>query len=269
MAPHLTSFTPNHSPISGAGELVVIGIDFSNVLDYGLCGAVASPSGPMAAVQIAYPLTYISSTELRGTIEIYQYVPGVDFSWYGNFRLMRGHASLHWPYVTTTGQSDNALPFYIARKVTVSAGSNGSVTPSGVRYITDGTDETYTANPALGYQVNQWVLDGSTVQVGGNSYTIHDSDNLDYATAHTLSVSFSLVSSGSITAISPEEGPLEGGTPVVITGTGFTGATGVQFADAGKTVTAINFQLVSNTEIRCKTPAAPHRGTYDVIVVKP
>jgi len=67
-----------------------------------------------------------------------------------------------------------------------------------------------------------------------------------------------------VTGLSPVEGPETGATPVVITGTGFTDATGVTFDDAS----APTFTVDSDTQISVTTPVhAP--GATDVVVLSP
>lgn len=66
-----------------------------------------------------------------------------------------------------------------------------------------------------------------------------------------------------ITGLTPNIGPTAGGTSVVITGTNFTGATGVTFDGLAGTCT-----VNSNTQITCSTPAHPV-GLVDVVVISP
>ncbi|MGW2181831.1 IPT/TIG domain-containing protein [Streptomyces sp. NPDC001732] len=54
-----------------------------------------------------------------------------------------------------------------------------------------------------------------------------------------------------VSFISPAQGPVSGGTTVVITGTGLTGATAVRFGAAG----AVSYTVVSATQITAVTPA--------------
>ena len=70
-----------------------------------------------------------------------------------------------------------------------------------------------------------------------------------------------LAVASAITALSPDEGDEIGGTPVSITGTGFTGATGVTFGGVD-----VPFTVVSDTTITVVSPGgAP--GPVDVIVI--
>ena len=63
--------------------------------------------------------------------------------------------------------------------------------------------------------------------------------------------------------MSPTAGPLGGGTLVTITGTGFTGATAVDFG----TTPATDLTVVSDTTITADSPAGT--GTVDVTVTTP
>jgi hypothetical protein len=69
--------------------------------------------------------------------------------------------------------------------ITPSAGSNGSISPSTVQTIKSGGSATFKATPASGYKVNQWTLDGKTVQTGGSSYTLSN-----VKASHTIKVTF-------------------------------------------------------------------------------
>ncbi len=66
-----------------------------------------------------------------------------------------------------------------------------------------------------------------------------------------------------ITSISPTSGPTAGGTTVTITGSGFTGATSVDFGSVGAT----SFNVVSDTQVSAISP--PGTSTVDVTVTTP
>jgi hypothetical protein len=67
-----------------------------------------------------------------------------------------------------------------------------------------------------------------------------------------------------VTGISPSSGPTAGGTTVIITGSGFTGATGVSFGS----VAATGFAVVNDTTITATSPAES-AGAVDVTVNTP
>ena len=66
-----------------------------------------------------------------------------------------------------------------------------------------------------------------------------------------------------VTSVSPTSGPTAGGTSVTITGTGFTGATAVDFGTTAATITAN-----TGTSITATSPAGS-AGTVDVTVTTP
>jgi len=76
---------------------------------------------------------------------------------------------------------------------------------------------------------------------------------------------FTYVVAPAVTSLSPTRGPTAGGTPVRITGTGFTGATAVDFG----TTAATNLMVVSSTKITADSPPGGHRHRVDVTVTTP
>jgi hypothetical protein len=83
----------------------------------------------------------------------------------------------------------------------------------------------------------------------------------DFTSAQSQTTSIPVV-----TAVSPASGPLAGGgTSVTITGTGFTGATAVDFGAAAATSVTVN----SDTSITATAPAGASAGAVDVTVVTP
>jgi hypothetical protein len=67
-----------------------------------------------------------------------------------------------------------------------------------------------------------------------------------------------------ITSISPTSGSIAGGTSVTVTGTGFTGATGVNVG----TIAGTNLVVSGDTSLTFTT-SAQAAGSYDVTVVTP
>lgn len=69
--------------------------------------------------------------------------------------------------------------------ITSSAGSNGSISPSGATTVTSGANQAYTITPSACYLVNQVTVDGSSVGAV-STYTF-----TSVSATHTISVSFS------------------------------------------------------------------------------
>ena len=59
-----------------------------------------------------------------------------------------------------------------AHTVTGTAGSNGSIAPSGEQSVADGGSISFTATPASGYVVDKWQLDGADQSETGTTFTV-------------------------------------------------------------------------------------------------
>jgi len=79
----------------------------------------------------------------------------------------------------------------------------------------------------------------------------------------TLSNGFTYHASPDLVSLSPDNGPTSGGTPVILTGTGFTGVGTTTVTFDGTPATNVN--VVSSTQITCTTPAHA-AGAVDVTV---
>jgi len=56
--------------------------------------------------------------------------------------------------------------------ITASAGAGGIIFPSGDVIVNQGASQTFTATPDQGKMTDQWLVNATTVQTGGNSYTV-------------------------------------------------------------------------------------------------
>ena len=74
-------------------------------------------------------------------------------------------------------------PKVVTHTITATAGSNGSITPSGAVTVTDGANQTFTITPNKGYQIANVLVDGKSVGAV-SSYTFQDvtADHTIYAT---------------------------------------------------------------------------------------
>jgi hypothetical protein len=73
---------------------------------------------------------------------------------------------------------------------------------------------------------------------------------------------FTYTAAPGVTGVSPNTGPLKGGTSVTISGTGFTGATKVMFGSTP----ASSFKVNSDSQITASPPLTSHAGSVDVTV---
>ena len=99
--------------------------------------------------------------------------------------------------ITMLGDYTVTANFAIDTKnVTVTAGANGSVDPNGIIVVGYGDSRVFTALPDAGYTVDTWYLDGNSVQIGGDTYTLSN-----ITADHTVSVTFGIsrIISGTIT----------------------------------------------------------------------
>ncbi|MFQ5655233.1 MAG: IPT/TIG domain-containing protein, partial [Planctomycetota bacterium] len=111
-------------------------------------------------------------------------------------------------------------------------------------------------------------LDGNGVATdAGEVYPLFDDGGLLLSTPSGLA----FISGSSpplppvVDAVTPDQGPVSGGTDVTVTGTSFTGTTAVYFGPQA----AQSFQVVSPTTVLAVTPAAAAAGPVDVTVVTP
>lgn len=110
---------------------------------------------------------------------------------------------------------------------------------------------------------------GDTAVIGANgessnATTVNGNGTDNSAIQAGAAYVFSLTPGPTLTSVSPPTGATAGGTSVTLTGTGFTGATGVTFGG-----TAATSVVVTNaTTITCTTPARAD-GTASVLVTTP
>ncbi|MBN1763733.1 MAG: hypothetical protein JW860_00610, partial [Sedimentisphaerales bacterium] len=67
----------------------------------------------------------------------------------------------------------------------VSSGTGGSIDPNGLVTIVEGEDQTFTAIPDNGYVVDDWSINGTVVQAGGQTYILQNVSG-DYIVAVTF-----------------------------------------------------------------------------------
>ena len=82
--------------------------------------------------------------------------------------------------------------------ITASAGTNGLISPNKVVTVNDGDDKTFTFTPDEGYKIDTVKVDGSAVEITGNTYTITNITN-------DMEISVEFVEIPVVTPSTPEE----------------------------------------------------------------
>ena len=101
--------------------------------------------------------------------------------------------------------------------------------------------------------------EGASLTIGNTPFTI----SYHGGAGDDVVLTQALAAAPTVTGLSPTSGPEAGGTPVTITGAGFTGATAVDFG----TNAATGLTVVNDTTITVDSPAGT--GTVDVTVMTP
>jgi hypothetical protein len=240
--PTVTLVSPNFGPESGGTTVTITGTNF-------ICEAIVN-FGPNLATDV----TIVSMTEITavspagtGTVDVTVTTPGGT--------SMTSSADLFTyvpPPPTVTGISPSFGPASGGTSVIIT-GTNftgatavmfGSISASSFTVISP-TQITAVSPPGIG------TVNVTVTTPGGTSMT-SPADQFIYVHAPT------------VTGISPNSGPTNGGTYVTITGTNFTGASVVKFGDQ-----AAKFTVNSPTQITAISPASTEPGTVDVTVSTP
>jgi hypothetical protein len=234
----VTSISPALGPATGGTTVTITGAGFTGAtaVDFGAVAAsrftvisatqitATSPAGA-GVVDVTVVTPSGSSSENRPADQ-FSYVPSVT-----SINPASGPAT-GGTTVTITGAG-----FMGATAVDFGAVAAGSFT------VNSATQITATSPAGVG------VVDVTVVTPGGTSSENRPADQFSYVPG--------------VTTINPTSGPATGGTTVTITGTGFTGATAVDFG----TVAASGFTVNSATQITATSPAGV--GVVDVTVVTP
>ena len=242
VGPVVASVNPSVGPAAGAQAVTITGTRFTGATGVTFGGIAATNVVVVSdsEIQVTTPPHAAGATDVRVTTPDGRSPTGTG-------DLYRYRAA-----PTVTGLSPNAGP---------DAGDGFvSVTGSG---FTGGATVKFGATPSPEVKVRSasllrarvpsgtGIVDVTVTSVGGTSV---DSTADRYA--------FDAVPI--VTSVSPDVGPVAGGQAVTITGTGFTGATQVDFHD----VLATNLVVVSDTEVTVTSP--PHAaGRVHVRVVTP
>ena len=135
-----------------------------------------------------------------------------------------------------------------------SAGSGGTISPSGSVTITQGQNQTFTATPSAGKEVDEWKVNGTTVATSGISYevtnvqengTISVSFKDIVPTTYTVSVSANNSNYGTVSG----GGSIEEGETTTVTATPESGYQFVNWTEGGTEVsTSASYAFSVNSD---------------------
>ena len=233
----VTGVSPAAGPVAGGTHVTITGTGFTGATR---CSSAPAPSA--FTINTAGTQITLTSPAGTGTVDITVTGPGGTTvpSPADEFTFLAAPA--------VTGVSPAAGPTSGGTRVTITGTS-----------FTDATNVEFGTNAGTSVEVLSATQIAATSPVGsgtvdvvvtgpGGVSTIAPTDEFTYM---------------AVTGVSPAEGPTSGGTPVTITGTGFTGATVVNFG----TSAATNVDVVSAMQILATSPAGT--GTVNVTVTGP
>ena len=243
VAPVISSLTPTSGPTAGGTSVTITGTGFT--------GTTAVTFDGVAAASF----TVVSDTEITATTPAHAAGP-VDV-------VVTSPDGASAPGVFTY-VAPPAAP--VISSLTPDSGpttGGTSVTITGTGF-TGATGVTFDGAPGTDFVV----VDDTTITVttpagaAGPADVVVTSPNGDSAPGEFTYVAPPVAPT--ISSLTPTSGPTTGGTSVTITGTGFTGATGVTFGGAPGT----DFVVVDDETITVTTPAGA-AGPVDVVVESP
>ena len=242
-APTVTSISPTSGAIAGGTTVTVTGTNFT--------GATAVKFGTVSATFTVNSATSITATSPAGS------AGAVDVTVTTSAGASATSTADQFTYT-----SSPAAPTVTAISPTSGTTAGGtSVTVTGANFtgataVRFGTaSATFTVNSTTSITATSPASSTGAVDVtvttpGGTSATGAE-DQFTYQSS---------AGTPQITAINPTGGPTTGGTSVIITGSGFTGATAAKFG----TKAASSFTVNSDTQVTAVSPSGT--GTVDVTI---
>ncbi|MGA7797753.1 MAG: IPT/TIG domain-containing protein, partial [Methanoregula sp.] len=242
--PTVTGISPAAGPTVGGTSVTITGTS--------LTGATAVSFGGAAATQVtvvnATAVTATTPAHAAGTVDITVTTPG------GTSAKSSADQYTYAAAPTVTSLSPAAGPIAGGTNITITgtALTGATAVSFGVTAATSFVVVNATTITAIAPAVIAGIVDVTVTTPGGISTAVLH-DKYMYQAVST------------VTGISPVAGPLTGGTIVTITGTAFTGASGVTFGSTAAThVTVVNATAVTAT-----VPANTTAGTVDVTITTP
>ncbi|VVE76123.1 autotransporter outer membrane beta-barrel domain-containing protein [Pandoraea anapnoica] len=238
--PAVSSVSPTEGPVSGNTLVTISGTNFTAASQVTFGGTSAS-----FVVVTATQITATAPPHSVGTVDIRVTTPGGT---------------------SATGPGDQytytAVPTLTSISPTSGSSSGGtSVTITGTGFTPSSTVKFGTTNATnISYNSSTMLTANAPAGSGIVDVTVSTSGGTSATNANDR---FTYLAAPMVTGLSTNIGAAAGGTAVTITGTGFTGATGVRFG-----ATSAAFTVVNDTSITTSSPAGS-AGTVDVTVTGP
>jgi alpha-tubulin suppressor-like RCC1 family protein len=237
-APAVTNLMPDLGPASGGTSVTITGTNFTEAtaVKFGSANATSFTVDSATSVTAVAPAG-------TGTVDVTVTTPG------GTSPISPADVFSYAPAVTTV--NPNVGPASGGTSVTIT-GTNFSGTTAVNFGSTSATSFTVNSETSItaAAPAGSGTVDVTVTTPGGTSPS-GSADRFSYAPLPT------------ITELNPKTGQEMGGTSVTITGTGFTGATAVDFG----LNSALSYTVNSGTSITAVAPAGT--GTVDVTVTTP
>jgi IPT/TIG domain len=255
-APVLTSVSPDQGPVAGATKVTITGSGFlgTTAVDFG--------SRPAASWTVVSP-TQITAVAPAGS-DASGYVDVGVLTRFGASPVGAQDQFAYGPTIASVSPTSGPV-----------AGGT-KVTLTGTGFEADGgVAQVYATSPRQAMQSVEVLSDGELTFVtpatvaGTTTFEVTTTgvagQTVAVATASTQTFQYGSPQPA-VSSVSPEEGAVAGGTQVTVDGSGFTGATAVDFGSTP----ASSVEVLSGTQIRAVSPPATDATGYsDVTVTTP
>ncbi|KAB8066534.1 IPT/TIG domain-containing protein [Janthinobacterium violaceinigrum] len=236
-APVVSSISPTSGPATGGATVTISGTGFG--------GATAVMFGSTAATGF----TVNSATQITATAPAGTGTVDVRITTIGGTSATSANDQFSYVGVpVVSGISPASGP--------TTGGSSVVITGAG---LGGATAVTFGGTAATSFTVNSATQITATAPAGAGTVDVRVV-TIGGTSAASASDQFTYVLAPAVSGIAPASGPIAGGTSVVITGTGFSGATAVRFGSAN----AGSFVVNGATQITATSPS----GSLGVVDVK-
>jgi hypothetical protein len=239
-APTISTVTPNNGPIAGGTAVTIAGTNFASGASVTFGGTAASNVVVVNATQI----TANAPAHLVGAVNVI--VTNTDTQ---SGSLANGYTYVSASAPTVSSVSPNNGPVAGGTPVTIT----GTNFATGATVSFGGT----AASNVVVVSGTQITATAPTHAAGAVSVVVTNSD----AQSGTLTNGFTYRAAPTISNVTPNNGPLAGGTAVTITGANFVSGATLSFGGTSAT----NVVVVSSTQITATTPAHA-AGAVNVVV---